>query len=115
MKIACVEQENVKARTMTFISKNANLNCTSKYNVSNDSHIQVLKIASNIENFMIFNIYNEKSQDKNQEYTIERKLTSIDIFEKAIICEDFNAHVTLFMMKFEDSKFDSNKCISFMN
>ena len=116
MKVAWTEK-NVKARIMTFISKkaNLNLNCTPRYDISNDSDIQMLEITSNIEDFMIFNIYNEKSQDENQEYTIERKLTSIDIFEKAIICEDFNAHVTLFMMKFEDSKFDSNKCISFMN
>ena len=41
---------------------------------------------------MIFNIYNEKSQNENREYSIERKLTSIDISEKKIICEDFNAH-----------------------
>ena len=76
----------------TFVSKSANLNCTSRYNISNDSDIQVLNILSNIENFMIFNIYNEKCQNENQEYTIERKLTSIDISEKAIICGDFNAH-----------------------
>ena len=41
---------------------------------------------------MIFNIYNEKSQGENQDYTVERKLTSIDIPEKAIICGDFNIH-----------------------
>ena len=41
---------------------------------------------------MIFNIYNEKNQKEDQEYTIERKLIFLNIFEKAIICEDFNAH-----------------------
>ena len=85
-------QTKFKARIMTFVSKSANLNCTSRYDISNDSDIQVLDISSNIENFMIFNIYNEKCQDESQEYTIERKLTSIDISEKAIICGDFNAH-----------------------
>ena len=93
MKIAFNDnQASFKARTMTFVSKSANLSCISRYDISNDSNIQVLDISSNIENFMIFNIYNEKCQDENQEYTIERKLTSIDISEKAIICEDFNAH-----------------------
>ena len=75
-----------------FALKNANLNCTSKYNISNDSNIQMLNISSNVENFMIFNTYNEKAQDENQKYTVKRKLTTIDISEKAIICEDFNSH-----------------------
>ena len=52
----------------------------------------MLDILSNVENFIIFNVYDEKSQDENQDYTVERKLTSIDIPEKAIICGDFNAH-----------------------
>ena len=52
----------------------------------------MLDISSNVENFMIFNIYNENFRDENQSYTIERKLTSIDISEKTIICEDLNAH-----------------------
>ena len=70
IKIVWTER-TVKARIMTFISKKANLNCTPRYDISNDSDIQMLEITSNIENFMIFNIYNEKSQDENQEYTIE--------------------------------------------
>ena len=37
-------------------------------------------------------VYNEKSEDENQKYTVKRKLTSIKILEKTIICEDFNAH-----------------------
>ena len=41
---------------------------------------------------LIFNIYNKKSQEENQEYIVDRKLTSIEISEKAIICENFNAH-----------------------
>ena len=85
-------QANFKARTMAFISKNSNINCTPRYDISNDLDIQVLDILSNVENFMIFNIYNEKNQEDDQEYTIERKSILLDIFEKAIICEDFNAH-----------------------
>ena len=77
---------------MTFVSKNAKLNCTSRYNISNDSNIQMLNISSNVEIFIIFIVYNEKSQDENQNYTVERKLTSIEIPEKVIIRDDFNAH-----------------------
>ena len=52
---------------MTFISMNLNLNinCTSKYDISNDLNIQMLDILSNVENFMIFNIYNEKNQEED--------------------------------------------------
>ena len=77
---------------MTFISKNSNINCTSRYDISNDSNIQMLDLSSNVENFMIFNIYNEKNREENQKYTIERKLIVLDIFEKVIICENFNTH-----------------------
>ena len=77
---------------MTFISKNLNIDCISKYDISNDLGIQMLDILLNVENLMIFNIYNEKNQEENQEYTIERKLILLDIFQKAILCEDFNAH-----------------------
>ena len=85
IKIVFNTEQNVKAQTMTFVSKNAKLNCTSRYDISNDSNIQVLDISSNVENFIIFIVYNEKSQDENQDYTVERKLTSIDIPAKAII------------------------------
>ena len=52
----------------------------------------MLDILSNGQNFKIFDIYIEKNQEKDQEYTIERKLIFLDILEKAIICEEFNAH-----------------------
>ena len=68
---------------MTFISKNSNINCISKYDISNDSNIQILDILSNIENFMIFNIYNEKNQEEDQEYTIERKSIFFRHFRKS--------------------------------
>ena len=103
IKIAFNTKQNVKARTITFVSKNANLSCISRYDISNDSNTHMLDILSNIENFRILNIYNEKSQNKNQEYTVERKLTTIDISEKAIICEDFNAHYSWWNSKIQNS------------
>ena len=77
---------------MTFISTKVYLHCIPRYDISNDSNIQMLNISSNIINFTIFNVYNEKSQDENREYIVERKLTFIDISEKTIICEGFNKH-----------------------
>ena len=49
-------------------------------------------ISSNVKNFIIFNIYNKKNHEENEKYTIEQKLIFLDIFEKAIIREDFNVH-----------------------
>ena len=99
---------------MTFISKNSNTSCTSKYDISNDSNIQILNISSNVENFMIFNIYNEKNQKEDQEYTIERKLIFLNIFEKAIICEDFNAHHSWWNSKTQNS-IRANALITWIN
>ena len=39
IKIAFNTEQNVKARTMAFVSKNAKLNCTPRYDISNDSDI----------------------------------------------------------------------------
>ena len=64
IKIAFNTEHNVKTRTMIFVSKNANLNYISRYNISNDFNIQMLNISSNVENFKIFNIYNEKLKTK---------------------------------------------------
>ena len=65
IKIAFNTEQNVKAQTMTFVSKNAKLNCTPRYDISNDSNIQMLDISSNVENFIIFNVDNVKPQGEN--------------------------------------------------
>ena len=49
------------------------------------------------------NVYNEKNQGENQKYTIERKLISLDISKKAIICENFNAHNLWWNSKIQNS------------
>ena len=48
-----ISQSKIQAQTMTFVSKNAKLNCISKYDISNDLNIQMLNISSNVENFII--------------------------------------------------------------
>ena len=73
MKVAFNIERNVKTRTITFVSKNAKLNCNSRCNISNDSNIHMLNISSNVKNIINLNIYNENFQDENQKYTVERK------------------------------------------
>jgi len=60
--------------------------------------MQAILITNNKtqKRILLFNIYNEKSQnaDDEQLYTIERKLVNIKLNseQKVIIAEDFNAH-----------------------
>jgi len=60
--------------------------------------MQAILIANNKtqKGILLFNIYNEKSQnaDDEQLYTIERELANIKLNseQKVIIAEDFNAH-----------------------
>jgi hypothetical protein len=60
--------------------------------------MQAILIANNKtqKEILLFNIYNEKSQnaDDEQLYTIERELANIELNseQKVIIAEDFNAH-----------------------
>ena len=74
----------------------------------------MLNILLNVENFMIFNIYNEKFQDEDQKYTVKRKLTTIDISKKAIICEDFNVHHSCWNLKIQNS-IRANELMSWIN
>jgi hypothetical protein len=46
-----------------------------------------------IENFTIVNVYNEKCQKSNSnDYTIERKLKTIELTKNSFVCDDFIAH-----------------------
>jgi len=60
--------------------------------------MQAILIANNKtqREILLFNIYNEKSQNANDEqlYTIERQLAKVKLNseQKVIIAEDFNAH-----------------------
>ncbi len=88
------QNENHKQKVMTFVSKTFRFSITSRTDLCSNTDIQILNILkTNIENFTILNVYNEKSQKSNSdEYTIERKLTSIELTKNSIICDDFNAH-----------------------
>jgi len=60
--------------------------------------MQAISIANNKiqREILLFNIYNEKSQNANDEqsYTIERELAKVMLNseQKVIIIKDFNAH-----------------------
>ena len=86
--------ENIKFRTMIFISKKSTLKITFRFDISNDSNVQILHITNiDIDDCMIINIYNEKNQlSTSNEYTIERSLTKIELSANSIICDDFNAY-----------------------
>ncbi len=86
--------ETPKQRIVTFVSKKFIFFVTSRSNLCLNTNIQILNISkTNIENFTVFNVYNKKSQKSSSEkYTIERKLTTINLTKNSIICEDFNAH-----------------------
>jgi hypothetical protein len=79
---------------MIFVSKSFQFSVTSRSDLCANTNIQILNISeTNIENFTIVNIYNEKCQKSNSdEYTIERKLKAIELTKNSLICDDFNAH-----------------------
>ncbi len=93
-KILSEQEKTHKQRIITFVSKFFKFSITSRSNLCADTDIQILNISkTNIENFTIVNVYNEKCQKSNSdEYTIERKLKTINLTKNSIVCDDFNAH-----------------------
>ncbi len=91
--------QNTCVRVLIFVAKNAKkFTCTSRSNIVNSEDMQAISIANNKiqRRILLFNIYNEKSQnaDDEQLYMIERELAKVMLNseQKVIIIEDFNAH-----------------------
>ncbi len=91
--------QNTYVRVLIFIAKNAKkFTCTLRLNIVNSEDMQAISIANNKiqREILLFNIYNEKSQnaDDEQLYMIERKLAKVmlNAEQKVIIIKDFNAH-----------------------
>ena len=85
-----------RSRVAIFVTKcNPKLQCTPRTDLIDDSDMQIIEIRiDEVRKVQIFNIYNEKSQNDRETYTIDRLLikyqpTSTNQF---IICGDFNAH-----------------------
>jgi hypothetical protein len=88
------EQKEIhKQKIMTFVFKSFKFSITSQSNLCSNTNIQKLNISkTNIEDFTIVNVYNEKSQKSNSnEYRIEKKLKTTELIKNLIICNDFNA------------------------
>ncbi len=91
--------QNTYVRVLIFVAKNAKkFTCTSRSDIVNSKDMQAILIVNNKiqKRILLFNIYNEKSQnaDDEQLYMIERELAKVMLNseQKVIIVEDFNAH-----------------------
>ena len=86
--------QNKKFRIMIFVLKKLTLKITLKSDISNNSNIQILHITNiDIDDCMIFNIYNEKNQlSTSNKYTIDQSLIKIELSTNSIICGNFNAY-----------------------
>ena len=87
--------QNKKSKIMTFVLKKSALKITFRSDITNNSNIQILHITDiDIENCMIYNIYDKKNQlsSTSNEYTVDRSLIKIELSSNSIICDDFNAH-----------------------
>ena len=86
----------VQPRVMAFVTKRntVDMTVTPRPDICQDSDIQVLDISTNdLPNLLIFNVYNEKQiGSEDHEHTVERKLSTVELSARAIICGDFNAH-----------------------
>ena len=94
--INIIPNNATRPRVMTFIKKDSanHMTITPRPNIYQDSDIQVLDISRHdLPNILIFNVYNEKQIDiKNDEYTVNRVLSKIDLSARSIIYSDFNTH-----------------------
>jgi hypothetical protein len=87
------QEESHKQRVIIFVFKSFKFSVTFRSNLCTNTNIQIFNISkTNIEKFIIVNVYNEKCQKSNSnEYTIERKLKTIELTKNSFVCDDFNA------------------------
>ncbi len=102
--------QNTHVKVLIFIAKNAKkFTCTSRSDIVNSEDMQAISIVNNKiqRKILLFNIYNEKSQnaDDEQLYMIERELAKVMLNseQKVIIIEDFNAHHSWWNAKISNS------------
>ena len=93
-----IPRTNRRPRVITFISKSCPFEATERTDLINDKDYQIIDIKStNFENLRVINIYNEKHQDLDQSYTIDRLINKINlaIIDRCLLVGDFNAHHNL--------------------
>ena len=91
----CIVPANtgVQPRVMAFVTKSntSDMTVTPHPDIYQDTDIQVLDISTN--DLLMFNVYNEKQiGSKDNDYIVERKLSTIELPARAVICGDFNVH-----------------------
>ncbi len=102
--------QNTCVRILIFVAKNIKkFTCTSRLDIVNSEDMQAISIVNNKiqKKILLFNIYNEKSQnaDNEQLYMIERELAKVMLNseQKVIIIEDFNVHHSWWNAKISNS------------
>ncbi len=102
--------QNTYVRVLIFVTKNVKkFTCTSRSDIVNSENMQAISIVNNkiLLWILLFNIYNEKSQNTNNEqlYTIKRELAKVMLNseQKVIIIKDFNAHHSWWNAKISNS------------
>ena len=106
----------LRPRVVTFISKaNCNIKCTPRPDISTDSDLQALSVSMpNLKEFLLLNIYNEKSlQENSSEYTVERALSQIRPLQRTLLCGDLNAHHSWWNSRISQAK-NSNSLINWL-
>ena len=86
---------NIRSRVAIFARKLSNYKFCHKTDLTADFDIIIIDVSdSNIKNFQIINIYNEKNLDTESDisYTAERSLQYIDLTMKTLVIENFNAY-----------------------
>jgi len=84
-----------RPRVITYIRKSAQIQFNPRYDICNDSDLQIIDILGIPEPFLIYNIYNEKELGaENRLFTIDRLLLHQTMDKPTLLVGDFNLHHT---------------------
>ena len=92
---------------MAFVKKDSanHMIITSRSDIYQDFDVQILDIFKvDLSSILLFNVYNEKQiDDENNEYTVKRVLSKIDLLTRFIICDNFNVYYLWWNFKINNS------------
>ena len=96
-----------RPRVAIFVTKcNPKLQCTPRTDLINDTDLQIIEITiDEVRKVQIFNLYNEKSLNDRETYTIDRLLVKYQPIstDQFVICGDFNAHHSWWNSKIQNA------------
>ena len=94
-------------RVAIFVTKcNPKLQCTPRTDLINDTDLQIIEITiDEVRKVQIFNLYNEKSLNDRETYTIDRLLVKYQPIstDQFVIYGDFNAHHSWWNSKIQNA------------